>query len=307
MLTAVLKAVKMLLSCCPKNSQDSAVLPALKAVQDAEKNHSHKDQVQRLILIILPLSLVRRLVGNLDHPGLGEELQEPDPPKRLGEQVCKLILGVDVAYLDSPFLQTAADEVVPHLDVFGPFMKNRVLGQDQSGLAVHSKFYHSSVSTEEITKQSNKPERLSRSGGCCYVLGLAARQGHHLLLDRLSANETLAKEEEDPARALAGVDVASVVAVTVPDKVCLPRAPQVVEAVVESPRNIADDPLHSLLGLRCRSLHESTNVADGEYQVWLCVGEVAKAPHKTPVLRSVYLLHRAVTAQLQFLLHRSES
>jgi hypothetical protein len=38
MLTAVLKAVKMLLSCCPKkNSQDAAVLTALKAVQDAEK------------------------------------------------------------------------------------------------------------------------------------------------------------------------------------------------------------------------------------------------------------------------------
>jgi hypothetical protein len=51
MLTAVLKAVKMLLSCCPKNSHDAAVLAALKVVQDAEKNHPHKDQVQRLIPI----------------------------------------------------------------------------------------------------------------------------------------------------------------------------------------------------------------------------------------------------------------
>jgi hypothetical protein len=51
MLTTVLKAVKMLLSCCPKNSQDADVLAALKAVQDAEKNHPHKDQVQRLIPI----------------------------------------------------------------------------------------------------------------------------------------------------------------------------------------------------------------------------------------------------------------
>jgi hypothetical protein len=85
MLTAVLKAVKMLLSCCPKNSQDAVVLTALKAVQDAEKNHPHKDQVQRLIPIILPLSLVRRLMRNLVHPGLEAELQEPDPPKRLGE------------------------------------------------------------------------------------------------------------------------------------------------------------------------------------------------------------------------------
>jgi hypothetical protein len=62
MLTAVLKAVKMLLSCCPnKTVQDAAitalkavqdaVITALKAVQDAEKNHPHKDQVQRLIPI----------------------------------------------------------------------------------------------------------------------------------------------------------------------------------------------------------------------------------------------------------------
>jgi hypothetical protein len=77
--------------------------------------------------------------------------------------------------------------------------------------------------------------------------------------------------------------------------------------MVESPRNIADDPLHSLLVLRCRSLHELTNVADGECQVRPCVGEVAKAPHKTPVLHSVHLLHRAVVAQLQSFLHRSES
>jgi hypothetical protein len=52
MLTAVVKAVKMLLSCCPKNSQDAAVITALKSVQDAEKNHPHKDQVQTLIPII---------------------------------------------------------------------------------------------------------------------------------------------------------------------------------------------------------------------------------------------------------------
>jgi hypothetical protein len=51
MLTAVLKAVKMLLSCCPKNSQDATVLTALKAVQDDEKNHPHKNQVQKLIPI----------------------------------------------------------------------------------------------------------------------------------------------------------------------------------------------------------------------------------------------------------------
>jgi hypothetical protein len=130
-----------------------------------------------------PLSLVRRLVGNLDHPGLGAELQEPDPPKRFDEQVCKLVLGVDVACLDALFLQTASDKVMHHPNVLAPFMENGVLGQGQSRLAVHSEFHRSSVSTEEITKQSNKPDRLSQSGGGCYVLSLAAGQGHHLLLD----------------------------------------------------------------------------------------------------------------------------
>jgi hypothetical protein len=242
-----------------------------------------KDQQYKTYSIILPLSLVCHLVGELDHSDPGAKLS----PKGLGEQIRKLVLGVDVARLEAPFVQAALDEVVPHLDVLAPFMKNRVLCQGQSGLAVHPEFHRFSVSTEEITKQSNKPEHLSQSGGGCYVLGLAAGQGHHLLLDRLLANEALAEEEEDPARALA-----------VPDKVCLPRAPRVVEVVVENPCNIADDSLHSLLMLRRWSLHKPTNVADGECQVRPCVGEIAKAPHKTPVLRSIHLLRRAVVAQL---------
>jgi hypothetical protein len=123
----------------------------------------------------------------------------------------------------------------------------------------------------------------------------------------MPANGALAEEEEDPARALTGVDVTGVVPITIPDKVCLPRAPRVVEVVVESPCNIADDPLHSLLVLHRRSVQEPTNVADGECQVRSCVGEVAKAPHKMLVLRSTHLLSHAVTAQLQRLLHRSES
>jgi hypothetical protein len=215
---------------------------------------------------------VRCLVRELDHPDPVAKLKELDRPKGLAEQIRKLILGVDVACLEVPFLQAASNEVVPHPDVLAPFVKNEVLCQGQSGLAVHPEFHRSSVSAEEITKQSNKPERLSQSGGGCYVLGLVAGQGHHLLLDRLPANETLVEEEEDLARALAGVNVASVIAVTVPNKVCLPRAPQVVEAVVESPRNIVDDPLHSLLVLHCQSLYEPTNVADGECQLRPCVG-----------------------------------
>jgi hypothetical protein len=105
--------------------------------------------------------------------------------------------------------------------------------------------------------------------------------------------EALAEEEEDPTRALAGVDVADMVAVAIPDKVCLPRAPRVVEAMVESPCNIVDDPLHSLLVLCHWSLQELTNVADGECHVRPCVGEGAKAPHMTSVLCSVHILHRS--------------
>ena len=137
----------------------------------------------RTYFIILPLSLVRRLVGELNHPDPIAKLKELDPPKGLGEQIHKLVLGVDVARLEVPFLQAASDEVVPHPDVVALFMKNGVLCQGQSRLVVHSEFHRSSVSAEKITKQSNKPERLSRSGGGCYALGLAAGQGHHQLLD----------------------------------------------------------------------------------------------------------------------------
>ena len=45
---------------------------------------------------------MRRLVGELNHPGPGAELKELDPPKGLGEQVRKLVLGVDVSALMLP-------------------------------------------------------------------------------------------------------------------------------------------------------------------------------------------------------------
>jgi hypothetical protein len=87
--------------------------------------------------IILPLSLVRRLVRKLSHPRPGTKLKELDPPKGLVEQVGKLILGVDVARMDAPFCQTVTDEVVSHPDVLAPFMEH---------------FNCSNVSPEEITE-----------------------------------------------------------------------------------------------------------------------------------------------------------
>jgi hypothetical protein len=64
-----------------------------------------KTNSTRSYFIILPLSLVRRLVGELDHPDLGAKLTELDPPKGLGDQIRKLVLGVDVACLEAPFLR----------------------------------------------------------------------------------------------------------------------------------------------------------------------------------------------------------
>jgi hypothetical protein len=58
----------------------------------------------RTYFIILPLCLVRHLVGELEHPNPRAKLKELDPPKGLGEQICKPVLGVDVACLEAPFL-----------------------------------------------------------------------------------------------------------------------------------------------------------------------------------------------------------
>jgi hypothetical protein len=88
-----------------------------------------KTNSARTYFIILPLSLVRHLVGELDYPDPGAKLTELDPPKGLGEQICKLVLGVDVTRLEAPFLQATSDEVVPHPNVLAPFMKNEVLCQ----------------------------------------------------------------------------------------------------------------------------------------------------------------------------------
>jgi hypothetical protein len=86
-----------------------------------------KTNSTRTYFIIIPLSLVRRLVGELEHLDPRAKLMELDPPKGLGEQIRKLVLGVDVACLEALFLQAASDEVVSHPDVLSPFMKNRVL------------------------------------------------------------------------------------------------------------------------------------------------------------------------------------
>jgi hypothetical protein len=76
-----------------------------------------------------PPKSCRRLVGKLSHLGPGIKLKKLDPPKGLGEQVRKLIVGADVARIDASFCQTVTDEVIPHLDVLAQFIEHRVLGQ----------------------------------------------------------------------------------------------------------------------------------------------------------------------------------
>ena len=72
----------------------------------APQRPKYKDQSTQTYSFNLHLSLVHRLVGGLDHPGPGAKLKEFDRPKGLGEQIRKLVIGVDVARLDAPVLQT---------------------------------------------------------------------------------------------------------------------------------------------------------------------------------------------------------
>ena len=77
-----------------------------------------------------------RLLGNFNHPNPGAKLLELDLPKRLGEKVGELILGVDVADLDALIIQATSDEVVLDADMLVVLMEDKVLRQCQGGLAV---------------------------------------------------------------------------------------------------------------------------------------------------------------------------
>jgi hypothetical protein len=152
-LSAAVLAVKNCCCCCPTAEM---LCGQQRCCADCPP---HEDYMT--YSIILPLSLVCCLVRKLSHFRPRTKLKELDPPKGLGEQIRKLVLGVDVARLDASFCQTVTDEVVPHPDVLAPFMEHGVLGQCQGGLAVHPEFHCSNVSPEEITEQASKPERLS--------------------------------------------------------------------------------------------------------------------------------------------------
>jgi hypothetical protein len=155
---AVLAVKRLLLCCLPQSLQSRTVVAAVLQQRCCADYPPHEDHMT--YSIILPQSLMRRLVGKLSHSRPRTKLKELDPPKGLGEQIHKLVL-VDVARLDASFCQTVTDEVVPHPDVLAPFMEHGVLGQRQGGLAVHPEFHCSNVSPEEIIEQASKPERLS--------------------------------------------------------------------------------------------------------------------------------------------------
>jgi hypothetical protein len=64
----------VILRCCP-----------LRCCPSNHHTKDHKDQQYKTYSIILPLSLVCRLVRELDHPDPGAKLKKLDPPKGLGE------------------------------------------------------------------------------------------------------------------------------------------------------------------------------------------------------------------------------
>jgi hypothetical protein len=99
------------------------VLAVKKKLHQELQSSTRDPQMLKTYFSILPLSLGRHLVGYLGYPGPRAKLKKLDPPKGLGEQVCKLILGVDVARFDASFCQTVIDEVVPHPNMFAPFME----------------------------------------------------------------------------------------------------------------------------------------------------------------------------------------
>jgi hypothetical protein len=70
---------------------------------------------------------VWRRLGNSDHPNSGAKLLKLHSPKGLGEKVCQLILGVDVADLDAPFIQVAPNKVVLDVDVLAALIEDGVL------------------------------------------------------------------------------------------------------------------------------------------------------------------------------------
>ena len=86
----------------------------------------------------------------MNHPNPGAKLLELDPPKRLGEKVSELVLGVDVAGFDAPLIQAAPNEVVLDSDMLAALMEDGVLRQGQGGLAVHPELHCFCVSAQEI-------------------------------------------------------------------------------------------------------------------------------------------------------------
>jgi hypothetical protein len=63
-----------------------------------------------------------------------------------------MVLGVDVVGPDTPFIQAATDEVIPHPYVFAALMEDRVLCQGQGRLVVHPELHCLCVSAKEIAK-----------------------------------------------------------------------------------------------------------------------------------------------------------
>jgi hypothetical protein len=88
----------------------------------------------------------------LNHPNPNAKLLELDPPKGLGKKVGELVLGVDVAGLDTPLIQAAPNKVILDSDMLAMLMEDGVLRQGQGGLVVHPELHCFCVSAQEIAQ-----------------------------------------------------------------------------------------------------------------------------------------------------------
>jgi hypothetical protein len=98
--------------------------------------------------------------------------------------------------------------------------------------------------------------------------------------------------------ALSVVDVAGEISITIANKLLIPCTMLVIAPVVQSYYNVPEQMFYSCLVLHRRRLHEPTDEAHGEHDVWPCMHEVAQASDDTTIERDVNGRIRALLAQL---------
>jgi hypothetical protein len=71
------------------------------------------------------------------HSQLLPQLNEPDLPERLRQDISKLVLRAHMINVDAPFFNTVSNKVIPCVYMFASFMVNRILTQGYSRLVIN--------------------------------------------------------------------------------------------------------------------------------------------------------------------------